>query len=143
MKARPIVEGCTVHATENTICLIVIQHRERPGCGNTASGSAKYGRVRPCRFPPHLLSCEHQSIRASSGENERDQVHNPLPRTPGSCETVRVAALEPRWNWRERFRSGSSPPGSARIAITSDTVHPARGAAIVEVDRDSALRQRL
>jgi hypothetical protein len=132
--------GYTVHGARIlvNVCPIVIQRREQHGCGNTAGGSAKYGQVRPCRFPPHLLSCVHQSRRAFSGEYARKRIHNPYLRTLGSCERVRAAGLEPHWNWREPFLPGASPPKYARIAMTLDTVHPAHGAAIVDVERDEA-----
>jgi len=53
-----------------------------------------------------------------------------------------AAASKPRWTWRELFLLEHWPLGYARIAITLDTVHPARGAAIVEVARDESAAPR-
>ena len=44
----------TVHASEENVCLIVIRHRERPGCGNTAGGSAWERRVCRRHCNPHF-----------------------------------------------------------------------------------------
>jgi len=54
----------------------------------------------------------------------------------GSYEKVHAATSNPRCSWRERFLSEPLPRKYARIAITPDTVRPAHGAAIVEVERD-------
>src|ERR1700745_3589383 len=62
----------------------------------------------------------------------------PNPRTPGSRERQHVAALKPRWSWRELFRPGSSPPAYARIAITRDTGRRAPAAAIVGGESDES-----
>jgi hypothetical protein len=58
---------------------------------------------------------------------------------PGLCEKLHAAASKLRWNWRERFRSGYWLPRYVRIAITPDTVHPAHGAAIVEMEKVEAI----
>jgi hypothetical protein len=110
----------------------VIQHGKQRGCGNTAGASAKYGRVRPCRFPPHRLSSVHQSLRACLGESWSDRVRNPRLRIPDPREKLHAAALQPRWNSRRLFLSESSPPEYAHIATTPATVRPVHTAAIVK-----------
>jgi len=118
------------------ICLIVIQHRERLGCGNTESGSAwlRRGCLHLCR--PCLLSSVHWSRPATTGKQLSGQSPTPRRRKSGSCERLLAAVLEPCCSWRGPFLPGSSPPGCARIAITPAIVRPVRGAAIVEVGGD-------
>jgi hypothetical protein len=94
--------------------------------------------VRPSRFPPHLSSCVHLSLRASPGQQQKGQVPNLRLRTPDTCEKPAATTLKPRWTLREPFLSGSSLPGHARTAITPDIVRPAHGAAIVEVEKDES-----
>jgi hypothetical protein len=129
-----------VHGTRCTqsrnICLIVIQHREQPGCGNTASGSAWDRWVRLRRCDPHPSGCVHPSRRAFLSKKWWARLLNPLLRRVGRWEIRPAAASTLRCNWRERFLSGSSPFRRVRIAITPDTVHPAYGAAIAAVPRD-------
>jgi hypothetical protein len=66
------------------------------------------------------------------------QAPNPRRHNPGSYEKLYGATLRPPWNWRVRFLTVSLPPKHARIAITPDTVRPAHGAAIVEVEKDES-----
>ena len=49
-----------------------------------------------------------------------------------NSKVARAATLKPRWNWGERFLSGSSPPMRVRIAITLAIVRPGHDAAIVK-----------
>ena len=129
--------GARVHGAriEQSICLIAIQHKERPGCGNTASGSAGDRWARPRICHPHLLSCVHQSLQGSHHTQQGGRVPNSHLRTPGSYEKVGGIASKPHWNWHELSLPGSSPPRRARIASTPATVRPAHGAAIVEAVR--------
>ena len=64
----------------------------------------------------------------------------PQPMSPnaGFVESLLAAASRAHWNWRGLFLRGSSPHGYARTATAPDTVHPAHGAAIVEVQRDES-----
>jgi hypothetical protein len=114
----------------------VIQHRERLGCGNTASGSAWEGWARLRRCQPHLPACVHQTPRKSSRRELIARAFNLSLRRAPQREKLSAAASKPRCNWRERFLPGSSPLKHARIAITPDIVRPAHGAAIVEPVRD-------
>ena len=51
---------------------------------------------------------------------------------------MQAAASKAHWNWRGLFLTVSLPHGFARTATAPDTVHPARGAAIVEDGSDEA-----
>jgi len=114
----------------------VIQRREQRGCGNTAGGSAQDRPVRSRRCDPHLPVCVHPSPRTSPRRELIVRVLNSRLRRALQCERLSATASKPRWTWRERFLSGSSPPRCARIATTPDTAHPAHRAAIVEGERD-------
>ena len=128
-----MVAGYTVHGARNrgNICPIGIQHRERPGCGNTASESAWDGWMRPRRCQPHFPGWVHQSHRAYLSRKWWGRLPNPRLRRASQCEKPSAPASKPRWNWRERFLSGSSPPKYASIAITPAIVRPAHGVATV------------
>jgi len=83
--------------------------------------------------PPSIVRApEPSGVLADIIESTSPQ---PSPRTPGFRERVPGTALKLRWNWRELFLLGSSPPGFAHIAITPAIVRPAHGAAIVERER--------
>jgi len=131
------VQRYTVHGARIlvTVCLIVTQHREPPGCENTAGGSAQGGWVCLRRCHLDLLSCVHPSLRTIYGQRYRGQTSNPRPRPLGSCQKPHELGLRPPWIWHERFPSGHSPPKYARIAITRDIVRPAHGAAIVSAQK--------
>src|SRR6516225_11389832 len=118
--------------------LIATQHNEQPGCGNTESGSAWDRHLRLCCAHLRLLSCMHRNLRASSRHQLTVRVPNPRLRTPGWQESVSAAGLRPRWTWHEPSPPESSPPRYARIAITPDTVRPARRVVIVEVERNES-----
>ena len=62
-----------------------------------------------------------------------EEFHNPVVR-----QIAEAGGAEPSGNWRGFFLSGSSPRGCARIATTPATVRSARGAAIVEGERDES-----
>ena len=114
----------------------MIQRREQRGCGNTAGGSAQDRPVRSRRCDPHLPVCVHPSPLTSPRRELIVRVLNSRLRRALQCERLSATASKPRWTWRERFLSGSSPPRCARIATTPDTAHPAHRAAIVEGERD-------
>jgi hypothetical protein len=118
------------------LCPIAIQHRERPGCGNTASGSAWDWSLRPSRCPLLPLLCVHRIPRAS----RRKRYLGQSPNLQGFCEKPRAGALKLHRTSHELFLLGSWPPRHARIAITPATVHPAHGAAIAGVTIDKGRR---
>lgn len=126
----------TVHASEENVCLIVIRHRERPGCGNTAGGSAWERRICRRHCNPHLRSRVHPSSRADPRPKSTVRAPNPRLRTPGLPESAPAATSKPRSTKREHFLLESPLPRYARIATTPATVRPAHGAAIVEGKRD-------
>src|SRR6202007_2093151 len=94
--------------------------------------------VRPRLRQPHLLSCVHQTRRDSPAQQQKVRVPKPRLRTRFTGEKRHAAALKLLWSWRELFLSESSPPRRVRIVMTLDKVHPAQGAAIVEVETDES-----
>src|SRR5215470_3655231 len=105
------------------------EYRKRKRAGKTGA---------PATLPCVPSVAVHQSLRRCPRKQLAVQVPRPRFRRPCPCEKLFTAVSRPRCNWRERFLSGSSPPRRARIAITPDTVRPARRAVIVEVERNES-----
>jgi len=93
------------------------------------------------RCDSHFPVCVHPSPRTLLQRKLIVLVLNPRLRRAPQCEQLPAAASRPHWNWRERFLSGCSPPGYARIATAADPVRLAHAAAIVAVeDRECGVR---